>query len=347
MIANDDGGEEVVEGIRIRPCRFRLDSRMAVLLFATWQFWRECVTEDADIYQLHSPELLPLGVALKWRGKIVVYDAHEDLPNHILEKEWLPGVLRSSIAALSKRVLEFALRRFDAVVTPHEHVADALRAINSHVEVVANFAKVLSPVGTTAVPMESRRPVVCYSGTMYHHSNQEEILTAIVDLPDIEYHVAGHFPDHLRRCLSGHAAFGRLVFHGRLPWESLREFYAAAVVGIVVIGFTRNLGGRQGTNAVNKLFEYLEAGLPVICSGTHLWRDIIEQYQCGICVEPGDVSQIREAISTLVGDRALAAKMGANGRRAVVERFNWAVEEQKYLKVFDSLSDMLNTRRNK
>jgi glycosyltransferase involved in cell wall biosynthesis len=78
----------------------------------------------------------------------------------------------------------------------------------------------------------------------------------------------------------------------------------------------------------------MEAGLPVICTDYSLWKDIIDRYDCGICVKPGSVDEIRSAIEYIVSDRARAFRMGQNGRRAVLEEFNWSSEERKYLDVF-------------
>ena len=87
----------------------------------------------------------------------------------------------------------------------------------------------------------------------------------------------------------------------------------------------------------NKMFEYMSAGIPVIASDFPLWREIIEGSDCGLCVNPGDPAAIAGAIDTLVADRPLAERMGRNGKRAVVNVYNWGQEEPKLISLYEEL----------
>jgi glycosyltransferase involved in cell wall biosynthesis len=86
-----------------------------------------------------------------------------------------------------------------------------------------------------------------------------------------------------------------------------------------------------------KMFEYMSAGIPVIASDFDLWRTIVEESKCGLCVDPMDPAAIASAIDYLVGHRAEAEKMGENGRQAVLSRYNWAREEAKLIEFYDRL----------
>lgn len=87
---------------------------------------------------------------------------------------------------------------------------------------------------------------------------------------------------------------------------------------------------RKGSQP-NKLFEYMAAGLPVICSDEPLWVEEVESVNAGICVNPEDVNAIRAAIVKLLNDRELAQEMGRNGRRAVETKYSWAREAEKLI----------------
>ena len=75
----------------------------------------------------------------------------------------------------------------------------------------------------------------------------------------------------------------------------------------------------------------------LIASNFPLWHDIVDGNQCGVCVDPYDPAAIAAAIDGFVLDSALASAMGQNGRRAVLDRYNWGREESKLLAFYGRL----------
>lgn len=337
LLTNDGGPEEFIDGIKVHVCEKYWSNRLKVLLFAKSQFINEALKLGAVIYQLHSPELISLGKELKKNGKIVIYDAHEDLPRHILEKNWLPKPIRNPLSKLVNFYIKRVLSYYDAIITPHQHVVDDLKQINNSTILITNFAKVLSKFSVSKEDYFKRENIVCYSGTVYRHSNQLTILDAINNIDNIKYSIAGYISPDYDAAISSHNAYKKINFVGRLPWEQLRNFYLSARIGLVIIDYKMNLGGKRGTFAVNKMFEYMEAGLPFICTDYELWKEVVEKYECGICVEPGNMEQIRNAITFLLDNPNIAYQMGQNGRNAVLEKYNWGTQEIKYLEIFRRL----------
>jgi glycosyltransferase involved in cell wall biosynthesis len=339
ILTNDEAPDEILDGINIYSCGVFWENRIRIILFAKYQFLKKALEIDADIYQMHSPELLPLGLELKKHGKAIVYDAHEDLPKHILEKDWIPFFLRKSISVLTDAYMKRVLRKYDEIISPHSHVVDYLKNINENVTLVTNFAKVGAPINYDLAHYLNRENSICYSGTVYLHSNQEYILDAISNIEGIKYQVVGFIDENQYKRLSKRKGFEKLNFLGRVPWHELNDFYKKSLIGIVIIDYKLNLGNKRGTYAVNKIFEYMEAGLPIICTDYDLWKDIVNKYDCGLCVQPQNAGQIEEAIRYLIGNKEKAYQMGQNGRRAVMEEYNWSTQEKEYLKIFSKYAN--------
>ena len=73
-------------------------------------------------------------------------------------------------------------------------------------------------------------------------------------------------------------SFIRLKLLGRISHLDLREFYRSSLIGIVIYDYKLNLGYDLGSYGTNKIFEYMEAGLPIICTNFILWKAIVDKY---------------------------------------------------------------------
>ena len=83
----------------------------------------------------------------------------------------------------------------------------------------------------------------------------------------------------------------------------------------------------------------MSAGIPVIASNFPLWREIVEGNQCGLTVNPLDPEEIVRAIEYLITHPEEARRMGKNGQRAVLAKYNWEQEGAKLLGLYKKLME--------
>jgi glycosyltransferase involved in cell wall biosynthesis len=107
-----------------------------------------------------------------------------------------------------------------------------------------------------------------------------------------------------------------------------------AGIGMALIKPSHNTGGYIGTLSNTKLFETMNAGLPVICSDFKLWKKIVEGNNVGICIRHDDEQALKDAIMKLVNDSELYKQMCENGKRLAREKYNWASQEKKLFAVY-------------
>lgn len=136
-----------------------------------------------------------------------------------------------------------------------------------------------------------------------------------------------------RHCLAGRRQITWPDPHGEVAKQM-----AHCRAGVALLRPGKNTNGHSGTMGNTKIFEEMMAGLPVICTDFSLWREFVERYHCGVCVDPEDVDQVVLALRRLLEHPEEARQMGENGRRAVREAFNWSVEEQTLLGLYRDLS---------
>lgn len=290
---------------------------------------------DAAVYHLHDPELLPMGLKLRKRGKKVVFDSHEDVPMQILTKEYLPRWSRKPLSRIYAHHEKRLMRRYDALVTVTPSILERLSRINRHSVMVTNYPEYVEQPPHARHTDDTR--YVCFAGGVDERYMHEYVIQSL-QYTCARYLLAGpcFIPSYFKK-LQALPMWERVDYQGVLPPEQVMDLYARADVGVVLLDYSPNVGYRKGTLGVLKMFEYMMAGIPVVATDLELWKEIIEGYDCGICVDPHDVQAIAKAVNDIIDNPERARQMGENGRRAVRERYNWATQEQVLLDLYESL----------
>ena len=323
-----------IDGVQIRAINIP-KSRFNRMFLSAWHVYKTALCLDADIYHLHDPILIPVGLLLKRRNKIVVFDSHEDLPREILEKEWIPALLRQPLSKLAEIYMKRTLKKYDAVITVSVHIVESLKKASHNVHCVTNYPIVDNSLSNPSMAEYMKRDNhLCYAGTVYPSSSQSRIIEAIKGMHNLNYTIVGNIDDSHKAYLLRNCDTQNVIFRNHVPREILMDIYRSATIGMAIFDYLPNLGYTKGTLGNNKLFEYMCYSLPVICTDFTLWKEIIDKYKCGIYVNPNSIDEIRSAVKYLVENRAEAYQMGQNARRAVIEEYNWATEERKLLQVY-------------
>lgn len=86
----------------------------------------------------------------------------------------------------------------------------------------------------------------------------------------------------------------------------------------------------------------MSSGIPVVLSHFPLWKQLVDDYNFGYCVDPNIPKEIAYAVNTLLNQPETAEKMGVNGRKAVENHLNWKAESIKLLEVYQKLLEKNN-----
>lgn len=308
-------------------------SRKERMLKVTREVYGRALEIDADIYHAHDPELLSVCLKLKKRGKAVVFDSHENVSGTIREKQYLPGFVRNVISNVYASYEKYVCRKLDAVVTATPNVSDYFRDMGCECVIdVCNF-----PILREYIEPDYCSRKIVYAGNLDDQWNQGRIVDAIMGIEGVEY-VLCSIPeeDKLER-LREKAGWEKVDYRGRVSFEKIPDVLAECAAGLAVLSPGNNTDGINGNMANTKIFEEMMAGLPVICTKFKRWKQFVEEYDCGICVDPHSEKEIQTAIERLIADPNEARRMGHNGRRAIEERFNWKMEEKKLLELYGKL----------
>lgn len=334
QVVGDGLGDALVGGVRIRdigsPPRGRLQ-RMRRQPLRALQAVRAL---RADLVHLHDPELLPMGAALAREGVKTVYDAHEDLPRQILTKQWVAPALRRPLGWAVERYENWRVRRLSGVVAATPHIASRFAALQLRVATVCNYPLLEELGPPDAADDAQRENAVCYVGLITRLRGAREMLQALASVPGLRLLLCGRFEDAaLERELRASPGWDRVEYLGQVGREQVQAVLARAFAGLVTL---QAMPSYLDALPI-KMFEYMHAGLPVIASDFPLWRGIVEEAGCGLCVDPADPLAIAQAMRTLQGAPRRARAMGEAGHRAVLERYNWPCAEAELLAFYRAL----------
>jgi glycosyltransferase involved in cell wall biosynthesis len=330
--------DTVRDGVRIKAVApVHAKGRLHRMTRTAWQILREARRLNADIYHFHDPELIPAAIVLRLLGERVVYDIHENVPQDILLKQYLPSWSRRLISWLIGGVETSASRQFSALVTVSPVIAERFVKANPHTVLVHNFPDPKELAASAEHPWEKREPMVAFPGGILPERGIRQMVHAMACFPKsaratLEI-ASAEFPQDLWKELSKHPGWSRVRYHGPLSRQQVMLMLSRASAGLVLY-----LPEGQNHGAMpHKLFEYMAAGIPVIATDLPLWRRLLDGIDCVLFVNPYKPEAIAEAIQYVLDRPAEAARMGRIGREAVRTRYNWDSQARELVKLYNGL----------
>ncbi|MCB6182161.1 glycosyltransferase family 4 protein [Leeia sp. TBRC 13508] len=327
LVVADGLGNTVRDGVDVLDVG-KATGRAGRMTKSVYRVYRAAMRLNADVYHFHDPELLVAGLLLRLADKKVVYDVHEDVPRQILSKPWIRPLIRKVISRTFELFENAAVSTFSAVVAATPTIRDRFLPHNAKTVDVNNFP-ILEEL-TPAADWSQKQHAVCYIGGITRVRGIMEALAAVADT-DATLLLAGAFNESsLEQAARQHSGWQRTDFAGMLDRHGVAQLLSKSKVGLVTLHPIPNYLDALPI----KLFEYMAAGIPVISSDFPLWREIVDDAGCGLCVDPLDPQATAEAIRTLLSNDEAAKAMGASGRRAVEGKYQWANEARKLVALY-------------
>lgn len=266
--------------------------------------------------------LLPNFLAAKfWRARLV-YDSHEyftEVPELVhrpaTRKMWL-GLER----------LLFPHLKY--IVTVNESIADVYRALyKKTVAVVHNVPFRWDENRRTRGYVSGETPVVLYQGAVNKGRGVDMMVRAAALLPETRWLIIGGGDDwpQINALVDELSLRERVVLPGALPFEELPVFTSQAHIGLSI---EEDAGLNYRYATPNKLFDYFQAGLPVIISDLPAMRAIVETFASGVVLTERTPEALAQTISALIADATHYARCRGGALRAA-ETLHWENEKER------------------
>ena len=152
--------------------------------------------------------------------------------------------------------------------------------------------------------------VVSYIGNFGHFNDLETAVkaAAICAKRNIQFILIGDGPTYSSvKRLAEKLSLTNVKFRGRIPFESALPMLQQSDLGLVL--YTADFP----PNTVNKTFDYLCLGLPVVSSLRGMFAKDLAEFKLGLQYEAGNADSLANALLHLDENRAMLQEMGRRG----------------------------------
>lgn len=321
----------IQDGVHIHSFEANTTQRRTRMRQTVDRVLKEALGVNADIYQLHDPELLRLVKPLQATGAKVIFDSHEDVPKQIMDKYWIPWLFRKLISLVYTLYEKRKSRQLDGIISVTPSICARFRKANPKVVLIQNFP----------LPDEFPQPnwslkkanQFCYIGGLYASRGIKEVVLAMKEI-DAHLHIAGSFDDPILQAeLEASSAWKKVTFYGQVDRTQIQEILQKSTVGIVTLHPTPSYKEAYPI----KMFEYMAAGCAVLASDFPLYKLLLQEETCGRFVDPEDVQEIAQAINDFISNSTQTLAMGQAARKRFENQYNW---QQEALKLRDFYLDI-------
>ena len=333
----DPAGAAIPDGIELIPFpRVQHRLKRPVLIPARIARRLLPILSSCDIVHFHDIDILPWMSAVSL-VKPVVYDVHEDYPEEMLVRDWVPNVLRRPLSIGVEVGQRLFARPIRNIVLTQPLLDREFRGSRFRKITLPNYAS-LSLLDGVADDYLSRRPTVIFIGTQ-HPNNGSLLFLDIAERvkamrPEVRFLTVDRFTgDKFREEVLGQVGSRGLdnveLIPNVRPHELMRSLNRAT------IALSPNLRVKQQINgAHNKIYEFMAAGLPQVASDLPHQLEVIGGSDAGILARPEDAGSFADAIARIVDDPQLGLRLGRNGQRAFRERYSWESQMPKLLGMY-------------
>lgn len=330
--------------IESRAMRFARKMAQPVYRYLNPKFMRAAMEATRDerpafVYGVDLSLLRTASRVARRAGAPLLYDSHEYFYS-CAEHNWMTRWRRTWDRVVCSLLERRYFRQADIVVSVSQGIVDAFkeRMPWGNYMCIRNLPAPRKNVGRQDIivkklglPAETK--VALYIGYITGGRGTAQTIMAARHLPDdivVAFLGGGRLLEEKRALARELNLTHKVFFLGHVPQTRIPDFAESATCGLCLIQKTCL---SYYYSLPNKLFQYMAAGLPIVCSDFPDMRRVVEGWGLGVAVDPADPEAIAEGIQRICHDQQAYESMRANCIRAMTEELNWEAEKKKLLLV--------------
>jgi glycosyltransferase involved in cell wall biosynthesis len=282
-------------------------------VFWTWVFAELVIYRPKVVHPFDLDTVLPCYIYKKIFRKKLVFEVVDRYAMNSIPKHF------KLTYSLANYLEEFFSSKADLLITVGENLLSTFQRKPKYTAIIPNCPEDYK-IHKNEINRSTFRIVFPNKAIDTIHG-VEQMIAAIKDMKNTELHIAGYIMHETqsKQILTG----PHVIYEGILkPEEALNLVLHSNVMMALYDPEIPHTDFYQPT----KFYEAMMCGIPVI---TNVMPEFVNEIGFGIIVEYGNIDQIRSAITRLRDDPELRKRLGSNGRKAFLQKYNWGIMEKK------------------
>lgn len=316
------------EELPFRIHRFKLLFNKGPLFYANYnlRLWLKLMfVKKPDLLISNDLDTLPASYLLcRIRRVPLIYDSHElftQMPE-LIHRKGVQSVWRWMERAMVPRIRYAVTVNYSIATIYRRLYGTPFRVVRNMPERIAYEARIVRP------EQGGRDQMIIYQGALNVGRGLELMIDAMQYVEESRFVIAGSgdIDEELRRRVEEHGVGDRVEFIGRLLPKDLTALTMRADLGI---SLEEDLGLNYRYTLPNKLFDYIQCRVPVLCSSLPEMARIVESYGVGVATGERDPEKLAAIIRYMLKERSGGAWKEALEKAA--EELCWEEESVVYL----------------
>lgn len=262
------------------------------------------------------------------RKKKLIFDSHEyftELPE--LEGRWFARKIWLTLEKTILPRLKYSYTVCGSIANEYKNKYDIEMSVIRNVPT----RQKLQDTNVSTLNFNGKK-IILYQGAVNIGRGVEQVMDVMKNFDDAVFVIIGNgdIKKDLLKKSKDNGLTEKVVFIDKVPFEQLPSYTIQADVGI---SLEENLGLNYYYSLPNKLFDYIQAGVPVLSTAFPEKEAIIKQYNIGLTIENLEPAILTEALQTILYDDQRIAEWKQNLIKAANE-LCWENEEQKLIDIY-------------
>ncbi|MBR4837260.1 MAG: glycosyltransferase family 4 protein [Bacteroidales bacterium] len=315
-----------------------------------FHFWRKFVKElfrenSFDVIHIHDLPLAKIGLEAKKRFNVnYILDLHENWPV-LLQLSEHTNTFLGKLLSSNRQWIDYErdmCRKADEIIVVVDEAKNRIANLGvdkNKIYVVSNTLDInqFDVIERKGFNKENFR--ILYVGGINYHRGIQYVIDAIYILKQKNISVFfdlvgdGRYLNTLRKQIVEKNVEDRVVIHGFKKYTQIPEVYENANLAII----PHVKSGHTDNTIPHKIFQYLYAEIPILTSNCDPLERIVNETHSGISYQYDNSMQLAEIIEDLYKNPEKLNDYIHEGRKAVIEKYNWSVDGAKLIELYSSI----------